>query len=106
MGPARSGPTRCNTTQAPAIGSISLAPGRTIRPDTCCGSEGMAACNISRTAKLHVELPKVFRPQVLEVLLQLLGRHLFGRLGKGLRWRLPFFQQQGSEEALLGEDRC
>src|SRR6185436_12453618 len=93
-GPARSGPTRCNTTHAPAIGSRLRAPGRTTRPDTCWGTVGSAvcSCNSSRTAKLHVELPKVFRPQVLQILLQLLGGHFLRRLGQCFRRRLAFLE--------------
>src|SRR3954463_10198913 len=87
-GPARSGPTRCRTTHALGTGSILRTPGRTMRPDTCWGmdgADGRAACISSRTARLHVELPKIFRAQVLQVFLQLLGRHLLRGLRDGFR---------------------
>src|SRR5215210_7051242 len=100
-GPARSGPTRCSTTHAPLTGSILRTPGRTMRPETSCGRLGRAACRNSRTANLHIELPKVFWPHVLQVFLQLLGRHLIGRFGERLRSRLAFLEEQRGEQALL-----
>src|SRR5215210_2543203 len=104
-GPARSGPTRCSTTQAPLTGSILRTPGRTIRPETSWGRLGRAACRNSRTASLHIELPKVFGPHVLQVFLQLLRRHLIRRLGDRLRSGLALLEEQGGEQALLGENR-
>src|ERR1700720_4731914 len=104
-GPALSGPTRCRTTHAPLTGSMRWPPGRTIRPDTCCGTDGSAACRTSRTASLHIELPKIFGSQVLEVLLQLISRHLVRRLGQRFRRGLPFLEQKRGEETLLREDR-
>jgi hypothetical protein len=71
MGPAPSGPTRWSTTQAPLMASISRTPGLTTLPETRIATEGTAACTSSRTASLHVELTKVFGPEVLEILLQL-----------------------------------
>ena len=76
-----------------------------MRPDTCWGSDGRAACNRSRTASLHIELPKIFGTQVLEVFLQLLGRHLVRGFGQSFRRSLPFLEQKGGEKTLLGKDR-
>src|SRR5450759_3562210 len=104
-GPARSGPTRCRTTHAPLIGSKCSAPGRTMRPETRCGTCGRAACMSSRTASLHIELPKIFGTQVLEVFLQLVGRHLVRWLGQRFRGSLPFLEQKRGEEIFLGKDR-
>src|SRR6185503_4237219 len=75
-----------------------------MRPETCCGSEGRAACSSSRTASLHIELPKVFWPQVLEVFLQLLRGHLLGWLRERFRRRLAFLEQKRREQTLLSED--
>ncbi len=59
----------------------------------------------SRAASLHIELPKIFGPQILEVLLQLLGGHLLRRFGQGFRRGLAFLEQERREEILLSVDR-
>src|ERR1700693_106968 len=80
-------------------------PGRTTRPETCCSAEGRAACRKSRTASLHIELPKVFGAHVLEIFFQLIRRHFFRRLGERFRGSLAFLEKQRGEEIFLSEDR-
>ncbi len=59
----------------------------------------------SRTASLHIELPKIFGPQILEILFQLLGGHLLRRFGQSFRRSLAFLEQERREEILLSVDR-
>src|SRR5689334_18763458 len=80
-------------------------PGRTIRPETCWGAEESATCNSSRPARLHIELPKVFGTQVLEVFLQLLGGHFVRRLGQSFGRGLAVFEEERSQKTFLRVDR-
>src|SRR3954469_6777000 len=69
------------------------------------GADGSAACSSSRAARLHIELPKIFRPQVLQIFLELVGRHLLRRLRDRLRRGLAFLKEQRGQQALLRVDR-
>src|SRR3954469_3268929 len=69
------------------------------------GADGSAACSSSRAARVHIELPKIFRPQVLQIFLELVGRHLLRWLGDGLRRGLAFLEEQRGQQALLRVDR-
>src|ERR1700738_4375394 len=89
----------------PLTGFMLCVPGRTMRPETCCCVAGRAACKKSRTANLHIELPKVFGAHVLEVLFQLLRGHFVRWLGERLRGSLALLQEERGEQTFLGEDR-
>src|SRR5512141_284976 len=111
-------------------GSIALFPGRTTWPETNCGpvgisslspcAGGMSCAAATRAAissaaiidQLDVELPKIFRSQILEIPLELLGAHFLGAgLGIGARGgvRFAFFgrilEHERREQRILSEHR-
>src|SRR5688572_4935071 len=85
-------------------GSIEVLPGLTTCPATSCGPESTSSvsegssgsCAIASLAmtsrtRLDVELPKIFRAEILEVALELIGRHLIlGGCGARARRRIGF----------------
>src|SRR5512141_2312534 len=111
-------------------GSIALFPGRTTWPETNCGpvgisslspcAGGMSCAAATRAAissaatidQLDVELPKIFRSQILEIPLELLGAHLVGAgrwVGPRSQVRFAFFRRilehERCEERILSEHR-
>src|SRR6059058_3043303 len=96
--------TRCSTTQARASG-VPSGPPCTTRPETttrCARRSPAPPTRQARVNALRSELAEVFRIEVLEVRLELVGVE---RFGAGLAARLAGLDRREREQVLGREDR-